>query len=328
MTSTSRYAISKPDPNETKVLRKRNNLRRTSMISTSLVVGILAQQIAILTLFTISGTIAFSGIADRIAAAKLPKEPKTGKDALWQVIRIITVFVTMLSATYLAMCLGLKLRILILALCFFSTQRFTHDLLGQTGISAPARRIASVLMSVALNFGWYVYPNWITIDFIALFMGVQMLVAYRNITLKQSAILSFGIMGYDALMVFGTGLMQKVAEGAATGGKVLIPVLVMIPKTLSINSSNQFMLGLGDIVLPGFIVMCALRLAVRHRSLSLAIGAWLGYVAGSIMALTMLFIFKFPQPATIYLMPGTFLGLLLAAWWNGLVDKVFFAKEA
>ncbi|MBI3632253.1 MAG: hypothetical protein HY225_02295 [Candidatus Vogelbacteria bacterium] len=297
------------------------------MIPTNLMIGVFAQQAGIMVLFVISGYIAFSGLADHIRAAKLPREAKSARDAVHQVASIITWFVTILSGTYAAMCLGLNLRILMLILCFLSTEKFTQDLLVQTKVNKFISKIGSIFLSAVLSYGWYVHPNRITIDTMAILMATQFLVTYRNITLKQSFVLSLGIMGYDALMVFGAGLMQKVVAGATIGGKVLIPVLVMIPKTLSIDSDYQFMLGLGDIVIPGFIVICALRLAVRYRKSSLVIGAWLGYVAGSIAALSMLFIFKFPQPATIYLIPGAFAGLLAAAWYESLVNKILFTKE-
>ncbi|MFA5987210.1 MAG: presenilin family intramembrane aspartyl protease [Candidatus Paceibacterota bacterium] len=280
------------------------------------------EQLAIVCFFAISGYIAFSGIADKVAEGKLASEAKTKSDVARQSCKLVIRFIFFLSVAYLLIFIGASLRVLVLIIFLLSTEELSHDLISHFNTGKIVSRIISVTTSATINLGWFVYPNWITIDLAETCVAMHFFVAYRNIKLKQCAVITLGIMTYDALMVFGTGLMQKVAGGLTVGGKAVIPALIMIPKSLSLDGKTLFCMGLGDIVLPGFIVVYAMRQALKHKAPSLAIGACLGYVAGSVIALSLFFVFKSPQPATIYLMPGVFVGFFSAAWYKGLLNEV------
>lgn len=281
-------------------------------------------------LYLLAGYLAFSKnkIVERIEAVKLPKEPQTKSRAVLQVIIIATFFAIVLSIINIVISHGLDFRKIILFVTWLIILIFTSGILHQTALNSLARNTISVSFATILSYSWYAYPNWLTIDTTTLILVIQFLLTFRNISIKQSALIACGIMIYDAFMVFGTGVMQKVAGEAISNGKVLMPILIMIPQSLSLESKAIFVEGLGDVVLPGLVVMCAMRESIRLSMPTLTMGACAGYIMGSLISLMVLIVFNFPQPATIYLMPGVFVGLLSVAWHKRLIKKVFVLKPA
>lgn len=171
-------------------------------------------------------------------------------------------------------------------------------------------------MFLAAN-AWALNANWLTIDLAAGLMGVMLLMQFRSVSFRATAIISIAIMIYDAVMVFGTGTMQKAASGFLE-----LPVLFKIPGSLSLTDKPLMHMGLGDIVLPGVIIMMAMRNSLKHKNFNLAGSAMAGYVVGFIITTLVMAIFQFPQPATIYLIPCTQFGFIFSAWKNGLWKEV------
>ncbi|MBU6142037.1 hypothetical protein KGO95_02885 [Patescibacteria group bacterium] len=186
-------------------------------------------------------------------------------------------------------------------------------------LDLPLRTKILLFAAIALAVNaWIVTVNWATIDCAAWLIGVMLLIQFRKTSFRAAVLLSAGIMLYDATAVFGTHVMQHVA----TTQFMALPVLFSIPASLSLSSPAILHLGLGDVVLPGAIVMMAIRESIAHKRSVLAVAALGGYVAGFIATIVVMVLFRFPQPATIYLMPGTLLGFTLAAWRGGLLKKI------
>jgi len=177
-----------------------------------------------------------------------------------------------------------------------------------------------VVIATLLSYAWYVHPNWVTINSVALCMGLFVLMQLKDITLKQVLTFSIAIMTYDAVAVFGTKMMQEVAA-SVSAKETLAPIVVFIPRSFAIESDRVFIMGLGDIVIPGAIIMMAINKARQYAAPLLSVGAITGYVAGALVSFAMLFGFQHPQPATIYLIPGALAGFLVPAWYYGLVKK-------
>lgn len=161
---------------------------------------------------------------------------------------------------------------------------------------------------------WLSYPNWMTANLFGIVVGMRLLVIYRNVSLQLCLALSIGIITYDALHVFGTRIMQEVASN--TGASAL--GLLTIPSSLSVSAVPLMQIGLGDLVFPGFIVMVAYRIGKVWS----AAGAIIGYVVGMGLTLWVNIHFNFPQPATIYLIPATFLGYRIATNFPGRKQEV------
>ena len=181
----------------------------------------------------------------------------------------------------------------------------------------PKFRIFLNIVIFALTNAWIMFPNWLTIDAAALAMGVMLLVQFRSISFRGTILLSFAVMLYDAIAVFGTRIMQK-----AAGGFMELPILLKVPSSLALSAQPIIHIGLGDIVLPGVIVMMAMRESRNNSKSSLFTAAMVGYVVGFIITILVMAIFQFPQPATIYLMPCTLLCFIYSAWKNNILKNI------
>merc|ERR1712096_201900 len=108
----------------------------------------------------------------------------------------------------------------------------------------------------------------------------------------------------------GKGVMVEVARAGATGEAM--PVLFRFP-SISDRFGGERQLGFGDIALPGILVSYLLRYDVLNKH-SLYSGyfapALLGYASGMAACSVALVWMRLPQPALLYLVPGT-LGITL-----------------
>jgi presenilin-like A22 family membrane protease len=177
-------------------------------------------------------------------------------------------------------------------------------------------------LAMAIVLPAFVFRSWLTIDIAAMAMAVGVLVQFRSVGLKFCVAVLCGIMLYDVVAVFGTKMMLDVAGQVTKPGHEL-PILFILPSSFGLGATKAAILGLGDVVLPGVIVMVGFREAKRLGARSLAIGPVVGYVLGMIATVAVLLLTKAGQPATIYLVPGVIGGLLIPAWAKGLLREVF-----
>lgn len=166
---------------------------------------------------------------------------------------------------------------------------------------------------------YYTYPNWLTQDIVALLITTAILTSISKITLRQTLILFCTIMIWDVIAVFGTGIMV-IAAGALKD--LHTPMLTSIPSSVSLAGKPLFNLGLGDIVLPGFLVMVAIREWKKRRMPLFPILTIIGYFCGCALAVFVLFFTGMAQPATIYLMPAVTIGFFAAAWYHNTLTEL------
>lgn len=182
-------------------------------------------------------------------------------------------------------------------------------------------RVAKVLLAFVVSLLWLLWPNWLTLDIAGACIVIVFLVNIRSISFRSATIISGIVIVYDVVSVFGTGVMQKVAMGILGS----VPMLFVVPKHLTLASERAFALGLGDVVVPGILIMIALREAKNYATPKIGWSAILGYVCGGILTYSILFIFKTGQPATLYLIPATFFALLWGAW-NTQVKNILLGE--
>lgn len=179
----------------------------------------------------------------------------------------------------------------------------------------------SGLLVVAPAFLW---PSWFTTGLCASIVAVGLLIVismvrFRDkigLSLWHCAALLVGIVIYDVFAVFFTPMMEDVALTLSGTGSSL-PIMISFPESLNWDAEPRFMLGLGDIVLPGIAVMIGFREARRYGRPALVIGPCLGYVVGMAATTAVMTFTHEPQPATLYLVPGVLAGLVIAARYVG-----------
>ncbi len=136
--------------------------------------------------------------------------------------------------------------------------------------------IGSSIVSV-VGMRW---PNWILINLLSVTVALSGMITWRFIRMKSLMALSVGFVLYDIVHVFGTGLMEMlVARVEST------PMTLSVPETLAAEAPPLFTIGLGDLAVPGLLVMLSFRVAQHHRSILLPCATILGILLGNIVAL-------------------------------------------
>lgn len=190
---------------------------------------------------------------------------------------------------------------------------------------------------------WYGFTkNWVANNY----MGLSFcLLGIENIALgspRNAVILLCGLFVYDVFWVFCTPVMVAVAKNLDAPIKLLfprhplwnIPVIQQISEQIfgaaaaaasSKSGKPMFaMLGLGDIVVPGFWVALMLRYDVQHKmQTNYFRTVFVAYTAGLGTTIWMMNYFNAAQPALLYIVPAILLAVFGHAALRGEVKKLW-----
>jgi minor histocompatibility antigen H13 len=195
--------------------------------------------------------------------------------------------------------------------------------------------------SIALAV-WYGFTkNWVANNY----MGLSFcLLGIENIALgspRNAVILLCGLFVYDIFWVFCTPVMVAVAKNLEAPIKLLfprhplwnIPVIQQLSEkflgaaaaaTSKTGKPMFAMLGLGDIVVPGFWVALMLRYDVQHKmETSYFRTVFVAYTVGLGTTIWMMNYFKAAQPALLYIVPAILLAVFGHAAIRGEVKKLW-----
>jgi minor histocompatibility antigen H13 len=156
-------------------------------------------------------------------------------------------------------------------------------------------------------------------------------------TYKIGAILLVGLFFYDIFWVFGTDVMVTVAK------KIDGPIKILFPRSLERNADGKLdlsLLGLGDIVIPGFFLALLLRFDAHNAAVSTATtnvhhafpkpyfhSALIAYVLGLATTLFVMIKFNAAQPALLYLVPACLGSSWICALVRGELAALFAYSE-
>merc|ERR1712008_34384 len=152
-------------------------------------------------------------------------------------------------------------------------------------------------------------------------------------TYKIGAILLIGLFFYDIFWVFGTEVMVTVAKSLDG------PIKILFPKSLVPNDAGKLelsLLGLGDIVIPGFFLALLLRFDAYRASTCDVYAKFpkpyfhsglVAYVFGLGLTLFVMHYFEAAQPALLYLVPACLGSSFLCAIVRGEVAVLMAYSE-
>merc|ERR1711957_292222 len=158
-------------------------------------------------------------------------------------------------------------------------------------------------------------------------------------TYKTGAILLIGLFFYDIFWVFGTDVMVTVAKSIDGPIKILFPKsLIPDPTTLKIELG---LLGLGDIVIPGFFLALLLRFDADNAKVPYFPDTDIhqpfpkpyfhttlfGYFVGMAVTMFVMIYFEAAQPALLYLVPACLISSMGVAFYKGEVKALFEYSE-
>jgi hypothetical protein len=173
-------------------------------------------------------------------------------------------------------------------------------------------KLAGFAFVLVVNAFWLFYPNWLTFDIGASVAAIWLLIGVRLANFSTAFLGSIFATGLDLELVRGNGWLIRLITAAKD-----VPLSLIQPVSLSVHAHASFSLGLGDIVVPGTVVLLAFETARLYKNNAVVYGSVIGYMVGLLMAVMALRITGHPQPATIYLLPCTLLGFAIPAAMMG-----------
>jgi hypothetical protein len=271
----------------------------------SLVIWLVLYGGAIASIFFLAGYFAFKHF--------IP--PRVYKQYTWQytvgrVCLLTCMLIAMLCMALLLFKAGLPASVYALFAIFFV---LFNSMRASIFRSSSYPRMYSFLFAGLISSTWFFYPHWIITDAVAYLSSVFVLILFKEMTMKQAAVISLAVILFDTSMVFFSGFMQEFAIGSGLEATPMVFLVNDAPSFIGIS-----MIGLGDIIFPGIIIMAIFREAKIRSLPSLPVAAIIGYFYGLVVTVIVYSIFHSPQPATLYLIPGVLLGF----WVALLVNRV------
>jgi len=198
--------------------------------------------------------------------------------------------------------------------------------------------LAAFLLSVVFTYFYLTTKTWQLNNVLGICFCLQGIERFSLGTYKTGAILLVGLFFYDIFWVFGTEVMVTVAKNLDGPIKILFP-RSLIPN-VDTGKIELSLLGLGDIVIPGFFLALLLRFDAHKASVPTKTtdvhasfpkpyfhSCLLAYILGLGTTLFVMIQFKAAQPALLYLVPACLGSSLLCAVVRGELKDLFDYSE-
>lgn len=180
-------------------------------------------------------------------------------------------------------------------------------------------RFLTGVFSIAVCVAYLVTKHWVLNNIMAVSICITAISALNISNFKTSSILLIGLFIYDIFWVFGTDVMVSVATGIDG------PIKILFPQTIFGSHAKKSLLGLGDIVIPGFFIAQTLvfsTLYVKRGTFYFRVAMW-AYFLSLVNTMSVMLIFQHAQPALLYIVPWLLLSTLTAASVKGDLKKLF-----
>jgi presenilin-like A22 family membrane protease len=203
-------------------------------------------------------------------------------------------------------------------------------------VSEPLSSALSILATAILVLALIKYPEWYIINLCGIIVGVGAIGIFGiSLSIFLVIVLLLGLSIYDAISVYKTKHMIDLADAVMD---LKLPVMLVVPKTRRYSILKEtkglkekleekeereaFFMGLGDIVMPGILVVSSFYNIVDNGFL-IALSVMIGTLIGFAVLMSVVIKGK-PQAGLPYLCSGAILGyvissLLLSGGLAGLV---------
>jgi presenilin-like A22 family membrane protease len=192
-------------------------------------------------------------------------------------------------------------------------------------VSEYVSLVVSILLAVTLVVTLYKFPEWYIIDLCGVIIGAGA-IAIFGISLSIGLVIALLVIlaVYDAISVYKTKHMIDLAD---TVMDLKLPVLLVVPKirryslikeTKSLKEKlkeneerDAFFMGLGDIVMPGILVVAA------YQNIPGGLPVALSILAGTLIGFLILMTFVIkgrPQAGLPLLCSGAILGYVISSY--------------
>mmetsp|Transcript_7034 Transcript_7034/g.14993 ORF Transcript_7034/g.14993 Transcript_7034/m.14993 type:complete len:397 (+) Transcript_7034:197-1387(+) len=208
----------------------------------------------------------------------------------------------------------------------------------EIGLELTGTDVISIALSCGVVALYFQKKYWALNNVLGICFCLQGIERLSLGTYKIGAILLIGLFFYDIFWVFGTDVMVTVAKNLDGPIKLLFPrSLEPIGETGKIELS---LLGLGDIVIPGFFLSLLLRFDAENAKMPTDkvdvyesfpkpyfYSAMIAYVLGLGITLFVMIYFQAAQPALLYLVPACLGSSFLCALVRGEISALLAYSE-
>ncbi len=185
--------------------------------------------------------------------------------------------------------------------------------------------VFGIVSAIALVTVLYKYPEWYVIDLCGVIVGAGAIAIFGvSLSIFLVIILLLVLAVYDAISVYKTKHMIDLADAVMD---LKLPVLLIVPKIRKYSLINEtkslkeklnedeerdaFFMGLGDIVMPGILVVAAYH--TIPDGLPIAVSVLAGTLIGFFLLMTFVIKGK-PQAGLPLLCSGAILGYVIASY--------------
>jgi len=245
-----------------------------------------------------------------------------------------------MNVVYFFLALLVFTAIILLIAKFWKKRLVQGIFLGATGLTAfyafyPLLYIVipevlsfflSIIAAAILVLALVKYPEWFVIDICGVMIGVGAIgMLGISLSIFLAIVLLIVLATYDAISVYKTKHMIDLADIVLD---LKLPVILVVPKvrdysllreTRSLKEKleeeeerDAFLVGLGDIIIPGVLVASTFH-NIASNGLLIALSVMLGTLLGFTVLMTVLIKGK-PQAGLPYLCSGAILGYLVSSY--------------
>jgi presenilin-like A22 family membrane protease len=186
--------------------------------------------------------------------------------------------------------------------------------------------ILAIIATAILVIALIKYPEWYVIDLCGIIVGIGAIAIFGiSLSIFLVIILLIGLAIYDAISVYKTKHMIDLADAVMD---LKLPVMMVVPKARNYSLLKEtkgikkkieekeereaFFLGLGDIVMPGILVVSTFQ-NIPNNGLLIALSVMIGTLVG--FAVLMSVVMKGnPQAGLPYLCTGAILGYVISSF--------------
>ncbi len=243
-------------------------------------------------------------------------------------MNIVLIFIILLSFTVVILLIARFwkkkfIQALILGAIGYTSAYLLYPLLTLI-IAETISLIVAIVLAIILVYILYKFPEWYIIDIAGVIVGAGAIAIFgMSLGVLLVIILLIGLAIYDAISVYKTKHMIDLAD---TVLDLKLPVLLVVPKirhysliqeTKSLKQKikedderDAFFMGLGDIVMPGILVVAIYNNI--NSSLPIALSTIIGTLVG--FAILMIFVMKGkPQAGLPLLCGGAIAGYIISS---------------
>ncbi|KAG5497288.1 hypothetical protein JIQ42_03772 [Leishmania sp. Namibia] len=179
--------------------------------------------------------------------------------------------------------------------------------------------ILTGLICLGVGCASFFAQNWIASNALAFSIAVTVLECVPVSGFTTSFILLIGLFFYDIFWVFGSDVMLIVATGIDG------PIKLVFPQTIFGDHSKKSLLGLGDVIVPGFFI-CQTRVFSKDyvkRGSVYFVTSMIAYALSLANTMAVMMIFQHGQPALLFIVPWLLVTFSAVAVYNGDVKAAW-----